>query len=111
MDAPGAAELNDYAEQVQDIEHRLDERIRWSADIAQDYATAIAQRQGEQINRLTLGFPIFLPITFSTSFFGMNFAWLNGLVASAAVFLGLGVVLPAFTVLSTAVWLRWRCLI
>jgi Mg2+ and Co2+ transporter CorA len=111
MDARGASELNDYAEQVQDIEHRLHERLRWSADIVQDYATAIAQRQGEQINRLTLVSLIFLPITFLTGFFGMNFAWLNGLVGGAGAFFGLGVVLPALTVLFTTVWLRRRRLI
>jgi len=49
MDAHGAAELNDYADQVKDIEHRLLERLHWSSSVVQDYATAIAQRQGERL--------------------------------------------------------------
>src|SRR5262249_20444099 len=39
MDARGAAELNDYAERVEDIEHRIRDRLRWGSDILQDYAT------------------------------------------------------------------------
>jgi Mg2+ and Co2+ transporter CorA len=111
MDPRGADELNDYAEQVEDIEHRLRERVSWSSDIVQDYATAIAQHQSEQINRLTLVSLIFLPITFLTGFFGMNFSWLNELVGSARAFVLLGVLLPAFSVLLTVVWLRWRKLV
>ena len=49
-----AAELNEYAEQVEDVEEQIYERRRWLSDIMHDNATAIAQRQGEQINRLTL---------------------------------------------------------
>ena len=54
MDPRGAEELNDYAEQVEDIEHRLSDRSKWGSNILQDYVAAIAQRQGDQINRLTL---------------------------------------------------------
>ena len=73
IDQRGAAELNNYADQVDDIEHRLHERYQWGADIAQSSAAAIAKRQGEQINRLTIVSLMFLPITFLTGFFGMNF--------------------------------------
>jgi Mg2+ and Co2+ transporter CorA len=111
IDARGADELNDYAEQVEDIELRLRERVSWSSDIVQDYATAIAQHQSEQINRLTLVSLIFLPITFLTGFFGMNFSWLNEVVGSARAFVLLGVLLPAFSVLLTVAWLRRRKLV
>jgi hypothetical protein len=63
MDACGASELNEYAEQVEDVEQQIYERRRWLSDIMHDNATAIAQRQGEQINRLTLVSLIFLPVT------------------------------------------------
>jgi Mg2+ and Co2+ transporter CorA len=76
VDARAAAELNDYAEQVEDIEEQLLERRRWMSEIMHDSATAIAQRQGEQINRLTLVSLIFLPVTAVTGFFGMNFSWM-----------------------------------
>src|SRR5262249_6761617 len=105
MDARGAAELNDYAEQVEDIEHRLNDRSKWGSDILQDYVGAIAQRQGDQINRLTLVSLIFLPLTFITGFFGMNFGWMNEVIGSASAFVALGVALPAVSVVATMAWL------
>jgi Mg2+ and Co2+ transporter CorA len=68
VDARGAAELNDYVKQVEDIEEQLYQRGRWMSDIADDFATEIAQRQGDQINRLTLVSLIFLPVTALTGF-------------------------------------------
>jgi Mg2+ and Co2+ transporter CorA len=83
MDARGAAELNDYADQVEDTEHRLNDRSQWGSNILRDHVAAIAQRQGDQINRLTLVSLIFLPLTFITGFFGMNFGWMNEVIGSA----------------------------
>lgn len=76
IDPRGAAELNDYVDQVEDVEHRLHERYRWSAEIIQHFATALAQRQSEQISRLTIVSMIFMLITFLTGYFGMNFDWM-----------------------------------
>jgi len=111
MDARGAEELNDYAEQVEDIEHRLSDRSKWGSNILQDYVAAIAQRQGDQINRLTLVSLIFLPLTFITGFFGMNFGWMNEVIGSAHAFVALGVAPPAVSVVVTMAWLRRRGLI
>jgi Mg2+ and Co2+ transporter CorA len=111
MDERGAGELNDYADQVQDTEHRLNDRSQWGSSILQDYAAAIAQRQGDQINRLTLVSLIFLPLTFITGFFGMNFGWMNEVIGSAPAFVALGVALPAVSVVVTVAWLRRRRLI
>ncbi len=110
MDPRGAAELNDYAEQVEDTEHRLDSRNRWASSILQDHAAAVAQRQGDQINRLTLVSLIFLPLTFLTGFFGMNFRWMTEVIDSAAAFAVLGVILPSLCVALTVGWLRRRAL-
>src|SRR5262249_48299040 len=111
IDARGAAELNDYADQVEDLEEQLLERRRWMSEIMHDCATAIAQRQGEQINRLTLVSLIFLPITAVTGFFGMNFNWMIEALGSAGAFFALGVVLPALMVLITVAWLSHRGMI
>jgi len=111
MDARGAAELNDYAAQVVHTEHRLQVRSQWTSSILQDYSAAIAQRQGNQINRLTLVSLIFLPITFLTGFFGMNFGWMNQAIGSAPAFAALGLGLPALSIVLTVVWLRQRGLI
>ena len=91
IDQRGAAELNTYADQIDDIEHRLHERYQWGADIAQSSAAAIAKRQGEQINRLTIVSLTFLPITFLTGFFGMNFDWMINTLGSPAAFFLLGI--------------------
>jgi len=103
MDARGAAELNDYADQVERTERRLRDRSQWGTNILHDYAAMVAQRQGDQINRLTLVSLIFLPLTFLTGFFGMNFGWMNAVIGGAPAFVALGLTLPA------AAWadLRW----
>jgi len=103
----GAEELNDYVEQVEDFEEQLYERRRWMSDITHDFATAIAQRQSEQISRLTLVSMIFLPVTALTGFFGMNFEWMNREIASRGAFLLLGVLIPALSLMLTVAWL-WR---
>jgi Mg2+ and Co2+ transporter CorA len=103
----GAQELNDYVEQVEDFEDQLYERRRWMSDITHDFATAIAQRQSEQIGRLTIVSLIFLPVTALTGFFGMNFDWMNRAIMSRGAFFLLGVVLPALSVILTVAWL-WR---
>jgi len=108
MDPQGAAELNDYVEQVEDTEHRLHDRSGWASTILQDHAAAVAKRQADQINRLTLVSMIFLPLTFITGFFGMNFGWMTQIIGSADAFVLLGVILPALCVALTLVWLR-RC--
>ena len=50
----GAAELNDYADQVEDVEQQLFGRRQWMSNIIHDFSAEIARKQGEQINRLTL---------------------------------------------------------
>jgi Mg2+ and Co2+ transporter CorA len=108
MDACGAAELNEYAEQVEDVEQQIYERRRWLSDIMHDNATAIAQRQGEQINRLTLVSLIFLPVTALSGFFGMNFNWMINHIGGEDSFLIFGVALPLLSVLISIAYFRRR---
>ena len=107
----GAAELNDYADQVEDVAHRVQERYQWASAILQHYSARVAERQGEQINRLTLVSVIFLPLTFLTGFFGMNFNWMTNALSSRMAFLGLGILLPAANVIAVLVWFRRKHLI
>ena len=102
-----AAELNDYVDLVEDFEEQLYERRRWLSDITYDFANAIAQRQSDQISRLTIVSMIFLPMTALTGFFGMNFDWLNQRIASQEAFFLFGLALPALAVVLTVIWL-WR---
>jgi hypothetical protein len=110
MDPRAAEELNDYVEQVEDVEEQLNERRRWMSDIMHNFATDIAQKQGDQIGRLTLVSLIFLPVTALTGFFGMNFDWLNRSISGES-FLVLGVILPALCVILTIAWLMRQWLL
>ena len=59
--------------------------------------TTISVRQNETMKQLTLVATIFLPLSFITGFFGMNFAWLTGHITSFWVFAvyGLGSILAS----------------
>ena len=111
MDQRGAAELNDYADLVADVEHRLHERILWLTNILRERAAGMEQHQSDQINRLTLVSVIFLPITFVTGFFGMNFNWMIAGIGDRRAFLALGVALPVIIVTLTVVLFRRRGLL
>ena len=111
IDPGGIRELNEYAEHVEDTENRLRERFQWESDIVQDYATALAQRQGEQINRLAVVSIIFLPISFLTGFFGMNFNWMAERFSSGWSFLLLGAALPVACAGITVAWLKRKGLL
>jgi Mg2+ and Co2+ transporter CorA len=86
MDVRGAAELNDYADQVDDFEHRLHERTRSLENIMRDYAATVAEYQSKQISRLTVVSVIFLPMTFLTGLFGMNFNWMIHIANESAFY-------------------------
>jgi Mg2+ and Co2+ transporter CorA len=97
MDERGAAELNDYADQVDDVEHRLHERSLLLGNVMRDNASNIVQHQSEQISRLTVVSMIFLPLTFLTGLFGMNFDWMIRNISSESAFVVLGLIAPALS--------------
>ena len=104
-------ELNEYAEYVEDTESRLHERVTWGADVMQDFATSLAQRRGEQIGRLAIVSIFFLPITFLTGFFGMNFNWMAEQIGSRSAFLTFGILLPLVCAGVTVLWLKRKALL
>ena len=111
IDDRGAAELNDYVDQIEDVAHRLQERHRWALEVVQHYAATLAKHQADQINRLTLVSIIFLPLTFLTGFFGMNFNWMIDTLGGPLAFLAFGVVLPAASAVAIVMWFRHKGLI
>ncbi len=84
-----------YLRDVYDHTVRIAEEVDSFRDLVSSsldaYLTSVSNRLGEQTRRLTVVATIFLPLTFLTGFFGMNFAFLVGHIASVqAFFLGLG---------------------
>jgi Mg2+ and Co2+ transporter CorA len=74
------------------------------ATAARLYALAgdVLSQQSALVNeRLTLVATIFLPLSVSTSFFGMNFGWLTERIGTAWTFFVLGVLLPLVVTFGT----------
>ncbi|MGW6979293.1 magnesium transporter CorA family protein [Streptomyces sp. NPDC054932] len=79
------------------------------------YSSLVSADQNGVINRLAIVSTIFLPLTFLTGFFGMNFAYLTDELESGAVFwilaVGLQVAFLAialYTLHRTGLWRRLR---
>lgn len=92
-----------YFERVYEQLNRLVDGIDAAAD---SMAKLIDLRMNETMYWLTVVATIFLPLTFLTGFFGMNFGWLVGRIDSEAAFLVLGI---GGSVLATLlIWLAIR---
>ncbi|MFD4940556.1 CorA family divalent cation transporter [Streptomyces virginiae] len=66
----------------------LRDETRRTADA---YASLVADQQNLVINKLAIASVIFLPLSFLTGFFGMNFSLLSNNLASEQTFLWLGI--------------------
>ena len=103
--APGMSEkaeyFRDYAERIADLIDKIADLRRRIRDAMGSYATSVSNKQAEIINRLTIISAIFLPMTFLTGFFGMNFQWMIDRIGSLRVFLILGIGLFLTTLVVT----------
>ena len=70
--------------------------------------TRISVQQNSTIEQLTLLSTVFLPLTFVTGFFGQNFGWLVGHVASGAAFIAYGIGGLLLPLALFFLWLRLR---
>jgi magnesium transporter len=96
---PGDREMSIYYRDVYDHLVRQYETVDSLRDLltsAMDvYLSTVSNRLNLRITRLTVFATLFLPLTFITGFFGMNFAWLVTHIAPAWTFwvLAVGVML------------------
>jgi magnesium transporter len=87
-----AADLvRDYAERISDLMDRIDDLRQRATESMESYGTSVSNRQSQVINRLTIISAVFLPMTFLTNFYGMNFHWMIDRLQSLKAFLFLGV--------------------
>jgi magnesium transporter len=88
---------------------RLDEqagRLLTSIDaVANGMATLVSLQLNERAYLVSVLATIFVPLTFITGFFGMNFGWMVGHIDTPLAFVGLGLIVPA-----VAAGLSWRLL-
>lgn len=104
VDAAGSQALQTYAACVNDVVQRIDGAGSDIRSAIQDYQGQVSAAQGNRINQLTLVSIIFLPITFMTGYFGMNFQWLVNSTQTFGTWLLLGALLPIVAVI-VSVWL------
>ena len=106
VDAHGVQALQTYAACVNDVVQRVQSADADVRSAIQDYQGQVSTAQGNRINQLTLVSIIFLPISFLTGYFGMNFEYLVNETQSFGTWLLLGVVLPIMMVVVSAALLR-----
>jgi len=83
--------VRDYAERISDLMDRIDDLRQRATEAMESYGTSVSNRQSQVINRLTIISAVFLPMTFLTNFYGMNFHWMIDRLQSLKAFLFLGV--------------------
>jgi magnesium transporter len=86
-------DVHDHLVKVVHDQHRCRELLANAMDL---YLSSTSARLNTRVGQLTIIASIFLPLTFLTGFFGMNFAFLISKIASPLAFvLGLCVMLAA----------------
>lgn len=70
------------------------------------YLTEVSNHLNVTMKRLTLIATVFLPLTFLTGFFGMNYSWLLQRLTSLWTFIAFGIGLPVIASAAVAVYLR-----
>jgi Mg2+ and Co2+ transporter CorA len=75
-------------------------------DAMSAFSSATSERQGQVINWLTIVAAVFLPLTFVTGYFGMNFSIVTHL-HGMLIFSMLAIVLPSVLAVGTVILLRF----
>lgn len=94
MSPGGVAQLQAFATQVGSTAQLIEYTTGSLRNAVQDLQAQVAGWQGNRINQLTIVTIIFLPISFLTGYFGMNFNWLDDQLNSMGSYIFWGIVLP-----------------
>lgn len=94
LDAAGMTQLQQFATAAQSTGGLIDTLVSAVRNAAQDIQGQVSNWQSDRINVLTIVTMIFLPITFLTGYFGMNFQWLDNQLNSFWMWVLLGLGLP-----------------
>ena len=102
-DLPGMSDEDErYFRDVYDHLIRISDLIDTYRDLLTSsmdvYLSTVSNRLNSVMKQLTIMATVFLPLTFITGFFGQNFGWMVGHIASGPVFVGLGIGLEIATV-------------
>lgn len=106
MDAAGESGFNLHRKRAAQIRDAARDYRDESQDALGQVAANISSRQGQFINILTVISAVFLPLTFLTGYFGMNFGVITMDLNKVWLYVLLGILLPAAGVVVTLVILR-----
>ena len=105
LTAGGVTELQNFSSALDGASQTLQGVLVQLRNTAQDIQSQISTWQGNRINTLTVVTIIFLPISFLTGYFGMNFSWLDNRLQSLGAWVMLGILLPVVSVVVAIVML------
>ena len=108
IDAAGVTELQRFASVAGSTNAMLNDFSNSVRSTVQDVQGQVANWQGQRINQLTVVTFIFLPITFLTGYFGMNFSWLDNGITDAGSYITFGIVVPLVIVAGCVLYLNRR---
>lgn len=98
LTSAGMAQMQQFLASAQGTNGLIDSLADAIRNAAQDIQAQVGTWQGNRINVLTIVTMIFLPISFLTGYFGMNFNWLDNQLTSFWSWILLGLALPILLV-------------
>lgn len=101
MTPVGVAQLQAFSTHVNSTSQLIEYITNSIRNAVQDLQAQVAGWQGNRINQLTIVTIIFLPISFLTGYFGMNFNWLDNQLNSMGAYVVFGVLVPILIVVGS----------
>jgi magnesium transporter len=108
LEASQGHEFRDVSAEMIRVSDRIDDALDRLAACLDLLNSAVSNRMNLIMERLTIVATIFLPVTFVSGFFGMNFDWMVKRLDTFAAFAILGVGLTLGSAVAVALWVRSR---